>query len=167
MVPVSLLRACSAWSPGDPRASWEQLRAQAIRYERIRSLLCFCWFVLSSGVSATVRLQERGGFSGLGTHWCSWSSFRGTRGTAEKWEERPDLLPGTGVGKVFRESVQKRGTWACSGVGTSVSMAVVFSSHKDSLEAEVNGEVITGCALAILYRGRTILLLLPFLWNRN
>lgn len=56
MAPVSLLRACSARSPGDPGASWEQLRAQAIRCERIRSLLCFYWFVLSSGLSATVRL---------------------------------------------------------------------------------------------------------------
>lgn len=66
---------------------------------------------------------------------------------AEEWEERPDL-PGTGVGRVFWESVQERGTWPCPGVGASVSMTVVFSSCGDSLEAEVDGRVITGCALA-------------------
>lgn len=49
MVPVSLLQASSAWSPGDPGASWEQLRAQAISCERICSTLCFHWSVLSSG----------------------------------------------------------------------------------------------------------------------
>ena len=115
MVPVSLLQASSAWSPGDPRASREQLRAQAIAV--LFPLVCTkLWAERYCEI-----LGERGWCSGLGTRWCSWSSFRGTRGMAEEWEERPDLLPGTGVGRVFRKSVQKRGIWPCPGVGGPLS----------------------------------------------
>lgn len=52
-------------------------------------------------------------------------------------------------GKSVSEKCAKERDMALSrSGGASVSMTVVFSSLWNSLEAEVDGEVITGCALA-------------------
>ena len=86
---------------------------------------------------------------------------------AEEWEERPDLLPGTGVGRVFRETVQQRGTWPCPGVGGLCQHDLFSPAFGTAWKQKWMAKSSLAVHWPSMYSDRTTLPLLPFIWNRS